>query len=105
MSSALRASSPVIGSPFADPDLDVPEPGARAGVADTGALAGLALAAVGRSEHAVARLVADGVHRAPELVGDPGVGRVPEQAALLATLDLVGDLGRELEVQATIVDR
>src|SRR5262245_56443635 len=93
------------GSPLADTHLDVLEPGPGAGVANARALAGLALAAVGRAEHHVARFVADGVAGSPELVGDPGVRRVLEQPALLAVLDLVGDLGRELEVQAAVVDR
>src|SRR5689334_22984587 len=92
-------------SPFADSDLDVAEPGARHGMADMAGLARLALAAVRRAEHHVARLVADGVARSPELVGDAGVRRVLVQPALPAALDLVGDLGRELEVEPAIVDR
>src|ERR1035437_2254782 len=96
---------PACRSPFADAHLDVAEarPGDR--VADVAGLAGLALAAVWSAQHHVAALVADGIARTPELVGDPGIGGVLEQAALPATLDLVGDLGRELEVQAPIVDR
>src|SRR6185503_16695319 len=90
--------------PLADPDLDVAEPSPRHRVADMPGLARLALAAVRRAEHHVAPLVADRVARPPELVGDAGVGRVLEQPALLAALDLVGDLGRELEVQAPVVD-
>ncbi len=35
----------------------------------------------------------------------PGVRRIPEQPAELAVLDLVADLGAELEVEAAIVDR
>src|SRR5262249_38720808 len=93
------------GSPLAHSDLDVTESRPGAGVTDVARLARLALAAVRRPEHHVRRLVADGVARAPELVRDPGVRRVLEQPALLAALDLVGDLGRELEVQAAIVDR
>ena len=57
-------------SPLADAHLDVPEPGPGAGVADDRALAGLALAAVRRAEHHVARFVADRVAGSPELVGD-----------------------------------
>src|SRR6476646_8140850 len=112
--SASSARSSIIGRPpgrsagprlpLAHSDLHVPEAGARDRVADVGALAGLALAAVGRAEHHVARLVADRVARAPELVGDARVGRVLEQPALLAALDLVGDLGGELEVEPAVVD-
>src|SRR5258705_315064 len=104
--SRIGESPPVMtGSPLADPDLHVVEPPAGPAVADMAALTRLALAAIRRPEHDVARFVADGVERAPELVRDPGVGRVLEEPALLAALDLVGDLGRELEVQAAIVDR
>src|SRR5438046_2331640 len=53
----------------------------------------------------ICAFVADCVARAPEFVSDSGVRRVLEQPPLLAALDLVGDLGRELEVQAAIVDR
>src|SRR5947207_3361130 len=49
--------------------------------------------------------VPDGVARAPELVRDPGVRGVLQQPALLAALDLVGDLGGELEVEPPVVDR
>ena len=66
---------------------------------------GLALAAVRGAPHAPARRVADGVHRAPQLVRDAGVGAVPVQLAGLAALDLAADLGRELEVEAPVVDR
>src|SRR4051794_36400839 len=96
---------PVSRSPLADAHLDVPEPRSGAGVANARALARLAFAAVRRPEHAVARLVADGVAGSPELVRDAGVRRVLEEATLLAVLDLVRDLGRELEIQAAVVDR
>ena len=107
--SASAARSSFIGRP---PGYHLPTPtwtsrnrapGTR--VADVAGLARLALAAVRRAEHHVAPLVADRVARAPELVGDAGVGRVLEQPALPAALDLVGDLGRELEVEPPVVDR
>src|SRR5206468_2526736 len=94
-----------IGSPLAHADLHVAEAGTRNGVTDMAGLAWFALAAIGRPEHHVAALVADCVARPPELVGDSGVGRVLEQPALLATLDLVGHLGGELEVEPSVVDR
>ena len=72
---------------------------------DVARLPGLALAAVRRAPHPPARGVADGVHRPPQLVRDAGVGAVPVQLAGLAALDLAADLGRELEVQAPVVDR
>src|SRR5215213_5581253 len=97
-------SSFIARSPLADADLDVAEPRARHRVADMTGLAGLTLAAVRRAEHHVAPLVADGVARAPELVRDARVGRILEQPTLLAALDLVGDLGRELEVEPAVVD-
>src|SRR5689334_22374101 len=97
--------SPRSRSPLPDTDLDVAKACARAGVADVGPLTGLALAAVRRPEHHVARLVADRVHRPPELVRDPRVGRILEQSTFPAALDLVRDLGGELEVEAAIVDR
>src|SRR5690349_17541646 len=104
--SASRArSSFTCRLPLADPDLDVAETRARNGVADVARLARLALAAVRRPEHHVAPFVADRVARPPELIRDAGIGRVLEEAALPAALDLVGDLGRELEVQPPIVDR
>src|SRR4051812_41656761 len=92
------------GLPLADADLDVAEASARHGMAHVTHLAGLALAAIGRPEHHVTAFVSDGVARPPELVRDAGVGRVLEQAALLAALDLVGHLSGELEVEAAIVD-
>src|SRR5664279_3650795 len=106
-------SAPSLGSfigrpcrlPLAHANLDVPEAGTGNRMANVTGLAGLALAAVGGAQHHVAAFVADRIAGAPELVGDPGVGGVLEQAALLAALDLVGHLGRELEVQAPIVDR
>src|SRR4029077_18448794 len=90
---------------FGSTVLDVGESCARPRVADMAGLARLALAAVRRTEHRVAPLVTDRVARSPELVGDAGVGRVLEQPALHPALDLVGDLGRELEVEAPVVDR
>src|SRR6185369_2118243 len=100
-----RVGSVIARSPLADADLDVAE--ARPGdpVADVAGLARLALAAVRRAEHDPARGVADRIAGPPELVRDAGVRRVLVELALLAALDLVGDLGRELEVQAAIVDR
>ena len=50
------------------------------------------------------RGVTHGVHRPPQLVGDPGVGPVAEQPAHLAALDLAADLGAELEVEPAVVD-
>src|SRR6266498_3036808 len=91
--------------PLADAHLDIAEAGARDGVSDVAHLTGLALAAVRRAQHHVAALVADRVAGPPELVGDAGVGRVLEQPTLLEALDLVGNLGRELEVEPAIVDR
>ena len=70
-------------------DLHVAEPCPRDRVADVADLAGLALAAVRRAEHPVARGVAHGVARAPQLVRDARVGRVLDEPALLAALDLV----------------
>ncbi len=49
-------------------------------------------------------LVADGIAVPPELGGNAGVGGVLEHAAHLAILDLVGDLGAELEVEPLVVD-
>src|SRR6185369_5616725 len=103
--SGSSGSAVTVGSPLADTDLDVAEPGARAGMTDVAALARLALAAVRRAEHPEARLVAHRVERSPELVRDARVGRVLEEPALLPALDLVRDLGRELEVQAAVIDR
>src|SRR5512135_2693831 len=103
--SAAASSLSTARSPLADTDLDVPEAGSRDAVPDVADLARLALAAVRGTEHDPAGGVADGIARAPELVGDAGVGRVLEEPALHPSLDLVGDLGRELEVQAAIVDR
>src|SRR4029079_10142871 len=91
-------------SPLAEAALDVAEPRAVYGVAHVAGLARLALAAVRRAEHHVAPLVAHRVARPPELVGDPGVRRVVEEPALLAPLDLVRDIGGELEVEPPIVD-
>src|SRR2546426_8533848 len=85
--------------------LDVAEPCAGDRVADVAGLERLALAAVGRAQHPVARGVADRVARPPQLVGDAGVRRVLHQPAALPAADLVGDLGRALEVEPAIVDR
>src|SRR3954451_1914388 len=85
-------------------DLDVAEPGARHAMADMPDLTRLALAAVRRAEHPPARRVADRVHRPPELVRDPRVRPAPVQLSKLAALDLTADLGRELEVQAPVVN-
>src|SRR5437867_4071922 len=68
-------------------------------------LTGFALAAVRGAEHHVTARVADGVARPPESIRDPGVRRVLEQPTLLAALDLVGDLGRELEIEPAVIDR
>src|SRR5687768_2191954 len=103
--SASRARSSFMdGLPLADTDLDVAEARSRHGMPDMSRLAGLALPAIWRAEHHVAALVADGIARSPELVGDARVRRVLEQAAFLAALDLVRDLGSELEVQAPVVN-
>ena len=51
------------------------------------------------------RLGREHVHRGPEPRPDAGVGRVAQQTAELAVLDLVTDLGAELEVQSPVVDR
>ena len=69
-----------------------------------GRLAGLAFAAVGCAPHLPVLFVADGVAAAPELGRDAGVGRIFEQAAQFAVLDLVGDFGAELEVEPLVVN-
>ena len=99
------APDAVLGAHPITPTRTLRNRAARDAVADVAGLARLALAAVRRAPHPPARRVADGVHRSPQLVGDPGVGAVPVQLARLAALDLAADLGRELEVEAAVVDR
>ena len=70
-----------------------------------GNLGGLTFAAVGRAPHHPVIRVADCITAIPKLRGDAGVGAIAQHASHLAVLDLVADLGAELEVVALIVDR
>jgi hypothetical protein len=57
-----------------------------------------------KSEDLEFALASDLLHTSPELRCDPTVGGVLEEAALATTLDFVGYLGPELEVETAIVD-
>src|SRR2546423_552362 len=73
--------------------------------AQVGQRARLALAAVDESPEPPLGAGADGVTGVPELGRDAGVGGVLQHAAPLAVLDLVGQLGAELEIETPVVDR
>src|SRR5258706_6047223 len=94
----------VIGSP-PHPDPDPAEARRHRGVSGVADLLGLALAAVRRAPERPLVGPAEHVERAPELRADRRVGRVLQQPAALAALDLPADFAAELEVEPLVVDR
>src|SRR5712691_4821825 len=63
-----------------------------------------ALAAVRCAPEAPVSGVGDRVARFPEIGRDTGIRTILQQTAALAALDLVADLGAELEIQPHFVD-
>src|SRR3954447_15125123 len=88
-----------------DADLHVAKARRRGAVRDRHDLARLALATVRQPPGAPLLRPAHRVERAPEPRADPGVGGVAVQPPEPAALDLARELGRELELQAAVVDR
>ena len=86
-------------------DLDVAKARRRGAVRHAHDLAGLALAAVAEAAQLPRGRRADGVERSPELRRHARVGGVSQQPPELAAADLARDLGRELKLQAAVVDR
>src|SRR4030042_2463403 len=89
---AFSHLSSIFGFPLPhQPDLDIAEAGGGRPVAGVGHLLRLALAAVGRSPDDPVVAVAYGVAAGPELGRHARVGRVLDQVAQLALLDLAGE--------------
>src|SRR5208283_163816 len=84
---------------------DAAESGDRSGVADPGLLDRLALAAVRKPPQVAGAPVADGVHRGPERGRHSRVDRVADHSPELPAYEPAAELGPELEVEASVVDR